>query len=230
DGAKMSKSGPKVVSPDGYAERYGADTLRTYLMFLGPFQQGGDFSDRGIAGVRRFYERLWRYATESPLRKGEIRDRGVLGLLHRQIGKVTEAIEGLRYNGAVAALMELLNGLSCAPRHYRAAVETLLQLAAPFAPFITQELWERLGRAGAIEAAPWPEYDASLAQADTVEWVVQVNGRIRDRMELPAGTAPEAAGELAADRERVRPWTAGKEEVRRVVVPERLVNIVVREA
>ena len=228
-GAKMSKSKPNTVTPDAYVKRYGADTLRTYLMFLGPYQQGGEFSDRGINGVRRFYERLWRYATETGFVKGEIEDRSLSAMVHRQIGTVTEAIETLHYNRAVAALMELLNGLTGAPRHYRRALEALLQLAAPFGPFITQELWGRMGRRGFIEEAPWPEWEASAAQPDTVEWVVQVNGRIRDRMVLPAGASEEEALQAACARERVREWTDGKEVARRIVVPDKLVNIVVRD-
>lgn len=229
-GAKMSKSKPNTVGPEAYVKRYGADTLRTYLMFLGPFQQGGEFSDRGMGGVRRFYERLWQYATTTRFIKGEIADRDALVMLQEQVRIVTRAIETLHYNRAVAGLMELLNRLTEARRHYAPALEVLLKMVAPFGPFMAQELWERRGHAGLVEAAGWPEADAGGAQPDAIEWVIQVNGKVRDRMELPSGAGEEEAAEAACARERVREWTDARRVDRVIVVPGRLVNVVVVEA
>ena len=228
DGAKMSKSKGNVVNPDEYLDQYGADTFRTFLMFLGPFQQGGDFRDRGIVGVQRFFERLWRYATETEFVDGEIEERELEGLVHRQIRKVTDGLEQLRYNTAVAALMELFNGLTAAERHYRQGIKILLQLTCPFAPFITQELWERLGEVGMVNDAPWPKWNEELVQKEAIEWVVRVNGKIRERLELPAGTTQSEVEEIAFGREQIRGWTEGKEVVKTIFVPDKLLNIVVK--
>jgi leucyl-tRNA synthetase len=229
DGAKMSKSRGNVVNPDEYLDRYGVDVFRTYLMFLGPYQEGGGFSDRGIVGIRRFFERLWRYVTETEFSDKPTADHRLLALLHQQIKKVTGDLEGLRYHTAIAALMELLNGLLAQKRHSFQAIRTLLQLVCPFAPFISQELWERIGERGMVNDAPWPRHDETLVQEDTVELVIQVNGRVRDRLRVPTG-APQAEVErLACGRGRVQEWTRGKEIRRIIFVPDRLLNMVVGE-
>ena len=228
DGAKMSKSKGNVINPDGFLDRLGADAFRTYLMFLGPYQEGGDFRDSGITGVRRFLERLWRYVTETPFEDGPPTDRDALRLLHRQIRKVTDAIAELRYNTAVAALMELLNGLAAQERHHRQAAETLLQLASPFAPFICHELWERLGHEDLVADAPWPAFEEALTREETVEFVVQVDGKVRDRLHLPAGSTQADVEREALGRDQVRRWLEGREVVRTVFVPDKLLNVVAR--
>ncbi|MEW6751166.1 MAG: leucine--tRNA ligase [Candidatus Latescibacterota bacterium] len=227
DGAKMSKSKGNVVNPDEYLDQYGADVLRTYLMFSGPFAQGGDFRTEGVAGVQRFVERLWRYACGTCFADGPVDEPAVLSLVHRQTGLVTQCLEELHYNRAVAGLMELLNGLASAPRHYRQAVRVLLQLSAPFAPFVAQEAWERLGGVGMIEDAGWPQWDPALAQGPMVPYVVQVNGRVRDRLSLPAGCPADEVERAVLARPRVGEWTRGKRIGRVVVVPGKLVNEVV---
>lgn len=150
------------------------------------------------------------------------------GLVHRQIRKVTDGLEQLRYNTAVAALMELFNGLTAAERHYRQGIKILLQLTCPFAPFITQELWERLGEVGMVNDAPWPKWNEELVQKEAIEWVVRVNGKIRERLELPAGTTQSEVEEIAFGREQIRGWTEGKEVVKTIFVPDKLLNIVVK--
>ena len=227
-GAKMSKSRGNVVNPDEYLDKFGADAFRTYLMFLGPYQVGGDFQDAGINGVRRFYDRLWRYATGTAFSDAPVEDSELLALLHAKTRDVTGDIETFQYNTAIARLMELLNGLQNASAHHRDAVCTLLRLAAPFAPFISQELWTRLGRGGMICDAPWPEYDPSLIVSSTIEYVIQINGRVRDRLERPPGTPREEIEQAAFASERVRQWTDGKESVRNIFVPDKLLNIVVK--
>ena len=228
NGAKMSKSKGNVINPDEYLDDFGADTFRTYLMFLGPFQVGGDFQDAGINGVRRFYDRLWRYVTGTDFSAAPMEDSELLALLHGRTRDVTGDMETFQYNTAIARLMELLNGLHNAQVHHRDAVCTLLQLAAPFAPFITQELWARMDREGMICAAPWPEYDPSLIVSATIEYVIQINGRVRDRLELPPGTPREEIEQAAFASERVRHWTDGKESIRNIFVPDKLLNIVVK--
>lgn len=228
NGAKMSKSKGNVINPDEYLDGFGADAFRTYLMFLGPYQVGGDFQDAGINGVRRFYDRLWRFATGTEFSEAPVEDPELLALLHGKTREITEDMEALQYNTAIAHLMELLNGLQAAQVHHRDAIGTLLQLAAPFAPFIAQELWTRLGREGMICDAPWPEYDPALIVSATIEYVIQINGRVRDRLELPPGTPREEIEHAAFASERVRAWTDGKESVRNIFVPDKLLNIVVK--
>ena len=226
DGSKMSKSRGNVINPDTYLDQYGADTLRMYLMFSGNFRDGGDFRDQGIAGTRRFLERIWRYANETEFVDGEV-EGTLVGLLHRQIHKVTQDLETLNYNTAVAALMELFNGLQVQKRHYRQAVRVLLQLLSPFAPFIAQELWERLGEEGWIGSAPWPQCDEDLMREETITLVVQVNGKVRDRLELPADTPQKEVEEAVFARERIDECIAGKQVVKTIFVPDKLMNIVV---
>ena len=227
DGAKMSKSKGNVINPDTYLDQYGADTFRTFLMFLGPFQQGGDFRDRGIVGVQRFYERLWRHVTTADFVDCQPPSRELTRLIHSQVAKVTLGLEELRYNTAVAALMELLNGLLAAEQPCRQGVEILLQLTCPFAPFITQELWEQLGQKGYVNDARWPSCDGDLVEEDMVEWVVQVNGKIRERLDLPAGAPQSQVEKMALSCERIRGWTTNREVVKMIFVPDKLLNIVV---
>ena len=229
DGAKMSKSRGNVVVPDHYIERWGADAFRLYLMFLGPYQEGGDFRDEGLSGPYGFLHRLWE--TIVP---GEALGEGALtGLierkLHATIGKVTEDIAALRYNTAIAAIMEYLNvvreGGRCANR---AEVEPLVPLVAPFAPHLAEELWERLGHAdGLFEGKHWPAHDAARATADAVELVVQVNGKVRTRLVLPRGFTEDQARALALADDNVRRHLDGHPVRRVVFVPDRLINLVV---
>ena len=228
DGAKMSKSRGNIISPDEYLDRFGADALRTYLMFAGNFQEGGDFRDGDIHGVARFLERVWRYGMESDFVEGGIQDTQMLRLLHQKIDKITRDLEELHYNTAVAALMELLNGLQERPTHYREALCVFLQLLAPFAPFISQELWQRLGCEGMVCAAPWPLANIELMREETIEWVVQINGKVRDRLQFAADAVADEIEPVVLARERVNEWTRDKEIKQVVVVPGKLVNVVVR--
>jgi len=228
DGAKMSKSKGNVVNPDQYLEAYGADTFRTYLMFLGPYQEGGDFRDSGINGVRRFYDRLWRYGTQTAFSDAQITDRRLLTLLHRKTKDVTEDLQTLQYNTAIARLMELLNGLQDHETHHRAALVRLLQLASPFAPFITQELWSRMGEKGLICDAAWPAYDETLIVEETIPYVVQINGKVRDQVLLPPNADQQRVEQAAFASERVRSWTETGEVIKVIFVPNRLLNIVVK--
>ena len=226
DGAKMSKSRGNVVVPDEFIERFGADTFRTYLMFLGPYQEGGDFREAGITGPHGFLNRLWDSVLGAEERE---LDGGVEQKLHATIQKVTEAVEALSYNTAIAAMMEYLNVVRAGGRvAERAAVEPLVLLIAPFTPHLAEELWERLGKEGSIfDSAAWPEFDPAKAIADTVEFVVQVNGKVRTRMPMPRGVTEEAARDAALGDENVRRFTEGKSVRKTIFVPDRLLNLVV---
>ncbi|HEY7650145.1 MAG TPA: leucine--tRNA ligase [Methylomirabilota bacterium] len=228
DGAKMSKSRGNVVIPDDYIERWGADTFRTYLMFLGPYQEGGDFRDQGLQGPAGFLNRLWETVVPVDGLGADPPAAGLERSLHATIRKVTEDIATLRYNTAIAALMEYLNAVRQGGRRAnRAEVEPLVQLVAPFAPHIAEELWERLGHAGSLfDGGTWPAWDPAKVVTDTVEIVVQVNGKVRGRLVLPRGASAETAQAAAVADETVG-RILGHAAIRKiVVVPDRLVNIV----
>ncbi len=229
DGAKMSKSKGNIVVPDDYMDQWGADTFRTYLMFLGPFEEGGDFRDAGISGPRRFLDKIWDLVTQASdpdAADGEIR-REVLGRWHRAKAKVTHDVEHLAYNTAISALMELVNTLrdqQCAePR----IIRELVQMIAPFAPHFAEECWERLGQTGSIFDAAWPTWDDALLVDDQVTLVVQVGGKTRATISVPR-EAPEATIQAQAEaHESVARHLAGQT-VRKVIqVPGRLINFVV---
>ncbi|HEX4683663.1 MAG TPA: leucine--tRNA ligase, partial [Gemmatimonadaceae bacterium] len=225
EGAKMSKSRGNVVNPDEYIERWGADTFRTYLMFLGPYEEGGDFRDQSIAGVRRFLDRLWSSVAEATTTGAP--DQGVLRKLHQTIRKVSDDIPALSYNTAIAAMMEYINVVRRNERTaHRAEVEPLVQLVAPFAPHVAEELWERLGHDASVFDAGWPAYDPSLATEDLITIAVQVNGKTRGTIQIPNGAGQDAALAAARAEQSIAKFITG--EPRKVIfVPARLLNLVV---
>jgi leucyl-tRNA synthetase len=234
DGAKMSKSRGNVIVPDDYISRWGADTFRMYLMFLGPYLEGGDFRDEGIAGIRRFLDKVWGLIGSSSA-SAEDFDAAARRKLHQTIRKVTDDIEELRYNTAIAALMEYVNVLrvvdgakaGSAAQVPVALVEPLVVMLAPFAPYFTEECWERLGHDTSVHDACWPEFDAALAREEEIELVVQVNGRVRGRVHVAPGLSQAEAVEKALKEEAVLRFTSGKEIRKTIYVKDRLVNIVV---
>jgi leucyl-tRNA synthetase len=246
DGAKMSKSKGNTVSPAEYVQRYGADTARAYVCFMGPPERGGDWSDEGVEGVHRFLARLWRLCEEVEGRdapaidpsaaEGEARE--LLAKAHWAIDKATRDFQrGFQFNTAVAAVMELVNeayrlkdGLYGEPggaAAVRFATATAASLVFPFAPHLGAEVWERL-EGGRVWERPWPQADPALLASDTVTLVVQVNGKLRDRIEAPAESPEAELLELARASEKVRRHLDGQEVVKEIVVPGKLVNIVVR--
>jgi leucyl-tRNA synthetase len=228
DGAKMSKSRGNVVIPDDYIAKWGADTFRMYLMSLGPFQEGGDFRDQGISGPRRFLDKVWGLVGEAAkCAPGEEIHRRVQVKWHQVKRKVTEDIAGLKYNTAIAASMELLNTMREENCNAREVVRDLVLLIAPFAPHFAEECWERLGHHTSVFDAEWPTWDPDLVVEDEVEVVVQVNGKTRSRVRVPRD-ADESTVVAAAERDDgVQRFTAGKAVRKRVLVPNRLLNLVV---
>ena len=227
NGAKMSKSKGNVVIPDQYIEKWGADAFRTYLMFLGPFEEGGDFRDASISGVKRFLDRLWAsvvVATSGA--KNGAGDPDVMRKLHQTINKVGDDIPKLSYNTAVAAMMEYMNALRRGERTpVRAEVEPLVQLVAPFAPHIAEELWEKLGHSGSIFDHRWPSFDPAMAADEKIELVVQVNGKTRGKLSVPRDISQDDALSAAKSEESIWKFVSG--EPRKIVfVPGRLLNIV----
>ncbi|HZE74921.1 MAG TPA: leucine--tRNA ligase [Gemmatimonadales bacterium] len=227
DGAKMSKSRGNVVIPDEYIAKWGADTFRTYLMFLGPFQEGGDFRDDGINGPRRFLDRIWQLVADCVRddATGEIKHR-ILVKWHQTKKAVTHRLEGLEYNTAISALMELLNVLREENCRERRIVEELVIMVAPFAPHFAEECWERLGHRPSVFNAHWPSWDEHLTVEHTVELVVQVNGKTRSKVHVRRDASETEAVAAALADETVRRFIESKEIRKRILVPNRLVNLV----
>jgi leucyl-tRNA synthetase len=229
DGAKMSKSRGNVVVPDDYINQWGADTFRTYLMFLGPFQEGGDFRDSGISGPRRFLDKVWDLvgeASKPDSLAGEI-TRPVLIKWNQVKQRVSEAIEGLHYNVAIAAQMELVATLRDTGCHAREVVSELVQMIAPFAPHFAEECWERLGHKGSVFDSAWPTFDPELTRDDKVTVAVQVGGKTRGTISLDRD-ADQAAAEAAARADANIARHLDGKAVRKVVwVPGRMLSFVV---
>lgn len=228
DGAKMSKSRGNVVTPDTFIDTYGADCFRTYLMFLGPYTQGGDFQDKGIMGIRRFFDRIYRIVYSSKgLAQGVPEDKKFAALTHKIIRDVTEHIENLEYNTAIAFMMEFLNEITRRDVIYKNTVEILIRLTAPFAPHLAEELWEMLGHKRSVFTAGWPEWDESKIVFDTFQLVAQVNGKLRATMEAPTDISEEDAIALVTAHNNVRRFIEGKTIRKTIYVKGKLVNIVV---
>jgi leucyl-tRNA synthetase len=245
DGAKMSKSKGNTVSPGDYVERYGADTARTYVCFMGPPERGGDWTDEGVEGVNRFLSRLWRLCEEVEARteagepgaaEGEARE--LLAKAHWAVDKVTRDFQrGFLFNTAISAVMELVNdayrlkdglyGRAEGGAAVRFATATAASLVFPFAPHLGSEVYERLA-GGRVWEQPWPQADPGMLASDTVTLVVQVNGKLRDRIEAPAEAPEEDLLRLAKESEKVAKHLDGQQIVKEIVVPGKLVNLVVR--
>ncbi|HEU4600235.1 MAG TPA: class I tRNA ligase family protein, partial [Solirubrobacterales bacterium] len=246
DGAKMSKSKGNTVNPGDYVERYGADSARTYVCFMGPPERGGDWTDEGVEGVNRFLSRLWRLCQEveertglagpDPAAGGSARE--LLAKSHWAIDKATRDFNrGFQFNTVISAVMELVNdayrlkdglyGSAEGDAAVRFATATAASLIFPFAPHLGSEVYERLTGERVWEQ-PWPEADPSLLSSDTVTLVVQVNGKLRDRIEAPAEASKEELLRLARESDKVAKHLDGGQIVKEIVVPGKLVNLVVR--
>ncbi len=238
-GAKMSKSRGNVITPDDYVSRYGADAVRLYILFMGPADEDMDWKDEGIEGTSRFLGRLWRLGLEvaETGADGAAPDEPGNGPLvrkaHATIAKVTDDVERrFHFNTPIAAVMELVNEIYAVkddPEEaaaVRFATETAVSLVQPYAPHVTEELWERLGRSRLWEE-PWPEPNPALLERETFELVVQVNGRVRDKLEVAVGLGDDELVAAAKELTRVRQHLDGREIRRAIVVPGKLVNFVV---
>jgi leucyl-tRNA synthetase len=237
EGAKMSKSKGNVVGADMLAERFGADTARMFVLFAAPPEKEVDWRFEGAEGIYRFLGRVYRFATRNIGREtpgtGES-DRKVLRKLHQTVAKITEDFETRwHFNTCIAGIMELVNVLyaeesGLSPAAAAEVIEKLSRILAPFAPYMSQELWEELGKDGPVFRQPWPRFDAELAKEDEAEIVVQVNGKLRTRISAAFGTPKEQLEKLALADEKVKPFLDGKQIVKLITVPDRLVNVVVK--
>ena len=242
---KMSKSRGNVVTPDEYVAEMGADAVRAYLMFVGPWEQGGEWDDSGISGVSRWLNRVWNLvldpyqtkadATSPDRTKGEKALRELKRTTHQTIRKVTEDLERIRFNTMIAALMECTNYLGNVKKEgtvtlsdWQETIDTLLQLMAPTTPHLSEELWQRTGHDYSIHNQSWPKWDEELAREEEITLVVQINGKVRDRITAPASITETEAKQLVMERSRVNAHLEGKEVVKMVYVPGRLINLVAR--
>ncbi len=224
-GVKMSKSKGNVVNPDDIVRRFGADTLRVYEMFMGPFDQAVAWSEESITGSRRFLEKVWKMQE----RIGELNvgNREIKVLLHKTIKKVSEDIEEMRFNTAVSTLMIFANELEKLERVSMEVYSNFLILLSPFAPHIAEELWGRIGETGHLSSATWPQADAMFLKEEMTEIVIQVNGKLRGRLRVLLDTPQELVEQLAHQDEGVEQYLLGKEIRKVVFVPNRLINFVV---
>jgi leucyl-tRNA synthetase len=240
DGQKMSKSRGNVVAPDTVVDKYGADSVRCYLMFIGPFDAGGSFISENLEGIWRFLNRFWSLVTDSwvdhPNSEETAESRAIERLRNKTIKRVTEEIRNFRFNTALAALMECNNAMIkqqgepvARTQAFRDTLETMMQLLAPMAPHITEELWHQTGHSGSIHVTDWPTYDEALTYDETFTLVVQVNGKVRERIEVPADITESGARQIALDNKRVASFIGDNTIQKVIYVPGKLINIVVRK-
>jgi leucyl-tRNA synthetase len=242
DGAKMSKSKGNVVDPNYLIERYGADTARLFSLFAAPPERDLDWSDQGVEGSYRFINRVWRLVMENldVLKKApepvgaDQTSQHLHRKTHQTIRKVTEDIERTHFNTAISAIMELTNTvygiLPPDPTTFGAfqeAVRTILILLSPFVPHVTEELWHRMGETTYLLNETWPGYDSDAAREEEITIVIQINGKLRDRLSVSAETGEEEIRKIALEREKVRKYLEGKSIRKMIYIPRKLLNIVV---
>jgi len=227
---KMSKSKGNVINPDAVIQEYGADTLRCYEMFMGPFEQAIAWDTQGVKGVRRFLEKVWRLKLKVKNQKSKlkIKNQKLNFLLHKTIKKVSEDIESLKFNTAIASLMILANEMEKEKEIPQKLFSTFLILLSPFAPHLTEELWHQLGYKKSIFLQKWPKYDPKMITEERVTIVVQVNGKVRDKIETEKGISKEQAVKLVLAREKIKKWVDQKRIEKTIFIPDRLINFVVK--
>ena len=237
---KMSKSRGNVIAPDAYVDEVGSDVVRTYLMFMGPWEQGGEWNDDGINGMARWTNRVWDLCHRDPGRLDGLPNdrqavRDMQRSLHQTVQRVTDDFDRFKFNTAIASMMELSNTLNQVwdagdidSDTWNDFLKRLVLMMSPVTPFLAEELWEHLGHEYSVHQQDWPESDPALAADEVFTLVVQVNGRLRDRIELPVSVTEEEASASALESDRVAPHVAGKEIARVIYVPNKLVNIVAR--
>ncbi len=225
-GIKMSKSLGNVINPDEIIADFGTDTMRLYEMFMGPLKVSKPWSTKGTAGVYRFLDRVWRVSER------EISDDKptpeLIKILHQTIKKVSQDTSNLEFNTAIAQMMIFINEVFKSPVLYREIWEPFVLLLSPYAPHLGEEMWQKLGHKKSLAYATWPVWDEELVKESVVEIVMQINGKVRAKLELPAGTSKDETEKLALENERIKTYTEGKTIVKVIVVPDKIVNIVVR--
>ena len=226
DGDKMSKSKGNVVDPLEVVDTYGADVLRVYILFMGDYEKATPWSENGVKGCKRFLDRVW--GLQDMLTDSDALSDDLTGAFHRTLKKVTEDIEAMKFNTAIAAMMTLLNQIYDKGSLTRGEWKLFLSMLNPFAPHITEEMWADAGFEGMLVTAPWPDYDEAKCVEQTIEIVVQINGKIKSRLDIPHDASKEAVLSLAKADDKVAELLDGMQIVKELYVPGKLVNIVVR--
>tara|TARA_Y100000996_G_scaffold48593_1_gene33326 strand:- start:642 stop:3035 length:2394 start_codon:yes stop_codon:yes gene_type:complete len=226
DGSKMSKSKGNTVSPDEFIDQYGSDTFRAYLMFMGPFDEGGDWNDKGITGIYRFLGKVWRTCVSTIESDTLSKEDSVI--VNKTIKGVSEDFESMKFNTAISKLMQYINNFTNKDKVHISVKETLAQLLSPIAPHMCEEIWGILGKENSIFDEPWLKYDESLVVDDIVVVVIQVNGKVRGKIEISKDSSKDAVLGSAKSNKNVNQHISGKEIVKEVYVPGRLVNFVVK--
>jgi leucyl-tRNA synthetase len=231
----MSKSRGNVINPDQVINEYGADSMRLYEMFMGPLEATKPWSMRGVEGVFRFLNRVWRLIIDDRAESMKLADavqdaetdRDTLRKLHQTIKKVTEDLDGMRFNTAIAAMMEFSNHLTRLTVRPRKVLDPFVLLLSPFAPHLAEELWQAVGHKTALAYEPWPAFDEAMTKADEIEVPVQINGKLRGKVVVPADADSDAIQTAALAEPRIKELLQGKTIKKVIVVPKKLVNIVV---
>lgn len=223
---KMSKSRGNVINPDGIVAEFGADTLRTYEMFIGDFEKAVPWSENGVKGCRRFLERVWRL--QDIVVTGDEYTKELEASIHKTIKKVSEDYESLKFNTAIAALMTLLNEFNDSGKITKADMKTFLILLNPVAPHITEELWEIIGLPGMLHESQWPKYDEEKIKEDILELPVQVNGKVRGTIMVNVDDGQEVIKEKVKENKGIMKHLEGKQIVKEIFIPGKIYNIVVK--
>lgn len=230
DGRKMSKRWGNVVDPDDIIKRFGADALRIYIMFMGPFENAVAWQTNGVVGTRRFIERVWNLQNKVALKKSEgTESKSFLSLLDKTIKKVGDDIDSFGFNTAISAMMILVNASDKENSISRKTLEKVLLILSPFAPHLAEEMWHNLGNKKSIHLESWPEYDESMLKDREIEIVIQVNGKVRDELEVASDLGEESLKKMVMERPMVKKWTEGKTIKKTVYVKGKLINIVVSD-
>ena len=225
--AKMSKSLKNVINPDEIIQEYGADSMRMYEMFMGPLEVSKPWATTGLNGIYRFLDRVWRLYEERPITDDEP-SKELNKTLHKTIKKVTHDTATLNFNTAISQMMVLVNELYKVDEFPSVVAETLVKLLGPYVPHIAEELWEKLGNKESLTKVSWPTFEENLTIDDEIEMVFQVNGKVRDKQTVSKGMDKASALAMAKESEKIQQWIEGKTIVKEIVVPDKLVNIVVR--
>lgn len=225
DGVKMSKSRGNVVDPDDVIKKYGADTLRTYIMFMSDYSASAPWKESGVKGCKRFLERV---ASLSDIAEGNGTTKKLESIMNKTVKKVSQDIEDMKFNTAIAAMMTCLNEINDVGTLTKDELSVFIRLLCPFAPHLCEEMWEQLGGEGLCSTAKWPDYDESKCVDDEIEIAVQVNGRVRDRFTVPADIEAADAIARAKELDKVREFTDGMAFIKELYVPGKLVNLVVK--
>jgi len=225
-GVKMSKSLGNVINPDEIIKDFGADSMRVYEMFMGPLQVSKAWSTKGLAGVHRFLDRVWRVSERQVI--DDEPPKKYLKILHKTIKKVSQDTQQLEFNTAIAQMMIFINEIFQEEKIYRALWEPFVQLISPYAPHIGEEMWEKLGNHTSVSKSPWPSWDEELTKEEEVTVVLQINGKVRAKLDFAAGTDVETLKKAAMEHERIQHWIDGKTIVKVIAVQDKLVNIVIK--